>query len=258
MITILSPAKSVNFKDLAPTEDFTMPDLLSQSDQLIKVLKQYNQSELRELMSVSEKIADLNYDRYRDFKQPFNLENAKQALFAFTGDVFRHMRMNTYDQETLTFAQSNLRILSGLYGYIRPLDLIQAYRLEMKTRLKTKRGKDLYQFWGDKITTKLNQDLSLESLPALINLASKEYSRVVNFKQIKAPVITVDFKEIDKGKARVIAIFAKWARGMMADYIIQNRISYPEEIKAFDLSNYRFSESESNEMNWVFTRPRPE
>ncbi len=258
MITILSPAKSVNFKDLAPTETFTMPDLLSHSSQLIKMLKQFDQIELMELMSVSEKIAELNHGRYQDFNLPFNLGNAKQALFAFTGDVFRHMRMNTYDPETLTFAQSNLRILSGLYGYLRPLDLIQAYRLEMKTRLKTSQGKDLYQFWGDKITTALNQDLRLDSSPALINLASKEYSKVVNFKMIKAPVITIDFKEIDQGKARVIAIFAKWARGMMADYIIQNQLSDPEAIKAFDLADYKYSNSESSDSNWVFTRPRPE
>jgi hypothetical protein len=258
MITIISPAKSVNFKDRAPTEIYTLPPFLPQSKQLIKTLKKYKQTELMELMSVSDRIADLNIGRYQAFKPPFDLDNAKQALYAFTGDVYRHMRMNTYNAETLEFAQSNLRILSGLYGYLRPLDLIQAYRLEMKTRLKTEKGTDLYQFWGDRITKAITGDLKSDASPALINLASQEYARVVNFKSIKAPVITINFKEIDNGKARTIAIFAKWARGMMTDYIIQNRISNPDDIKAFNLSDYSFSSGDSSDSQWTFTRPRPE
>ena len=258
MITILSPAKSVNFDDPAPTERYSTPELLSQSKHLVRLLKRYKQPELMELMSISEKLATLNISRYKSFKTPFNLENAKQALFAFTGDVYRHMRMSTYDSESLDFAQKHLRILSGLYGYLRPLDLIQPYRLEMKTRLSNDRGQDLYQFWGDRIVKKVSRDLKLQSTPTLINLASKEYARSANLKVLKSPVINIEFKEIDRGKAKVIAIFAKWARGMMADYIIQNKIEDPEALKDFDLSDYKFSQEDSNESNWIFSRPRPD
>lgn len=258
MITILSPAKSVNFEQPAPTEIFSIPDLIGQSKGLVRILKQYNKPELMELMSVSDRIAELNVARFKAFKPPFSPDNSKQALFAFTGDVYRHMRMNTYDGEALDFAQNSLRILSGLYGYLRPLDLIQAYRLEMKTRLKTDRGSDLYQFWGNRITKALNSDLKTDPTPALINLASKEYARAIDFKAVKAPVISIDFKEVDNGKAKVIAIFAKWARGMMADYIIQNRIIDPEVIKRFTLSDYMYSGGDSSSSRWVFTRPRPD
>ncbi|MBT3253300.1 MAG: peroxide stress protein YaaA [Candidatus Marinimicrobia bacterium] len=258
MITLISPAKSVNFSEPAPTELFTTPDLLNQSRQLITQLKRIKKPELMELMSISESLADLNIPRYKEFKPPFSLENAKQALFAFTGDVYRHMRMNTYDSEKLQFAQNHLRILSGLYGYLRPLDLIQAYRLEMKTPLKTKRGDNLYQFWDKRITWALNRELKTDNSPAIINLASKEYARVVDFKAIKAPVVHVEFKEVENGKAKVIAIFAKWARGMMADYVIQNNLNEPEQLKAFNLSEYQFSRNDSGDSNWVFTRPRPD
>jgi len=258
MITLISPAKSVNFDEPAPTDLFSTPELLSQSKQLITQLKRYKKPELMELMSISENLADLNLSRYKAFKPPFDLENAKQALFAFTGDVYRHMRMNTYDAEKLQFAQDHLRILSGLYGYLRPLDLIQAYRLEMKTPLKTKRGDNLYQFWDTRITKALNKELKTDSSPAIINLASKEYARVVDFKSTKAPVIHIEFKEVENGKAKVIAIFAKWARGMMADYIIQNGLNEPEQLKDFDLSEYKFSQNDSGTSTWVFTRPRPE
>ncbi len=258
MITILSPAKSVNFDQNAPTEEYTTPDFLSQSKQLVRILKRFKKDEIIELMSISEKLADLNIARYKSFRSRFDLENSKQALYAFTGDVYRHMRPNTYDTETLRFAQGNLRILSGLYGVLKPLDLIQPYRLEMKTRLETDRGRDLYQFWGNRITKALTKDLKKDPNPALINLASKEYSRVVDFKAIKAPVISIDFKEVDDGKAKIIAIFAKWARGMMADYIIQNHMEDPEELKQFNLADYRFSSGDSSVSNWVFTRPRPE
>ncbi len=258
MITLISPAKSVNFSEPAPTDLFTTPDFLNHSKQLITQLKRIKKPELMELMSISESLADLNITRYKGFKPPFNLDNAKQALFAFTGDVYQHMRINTYDSENLQFAQKHLRILSGLYGYLRPLDLIQAYRLEMKTPLKTKRGDNLYQFWDKRISRALNKELKIDESPAIINLASREYARVIDFKTIKAPVITIEFKEVENGKARVIAIFAKWARGLMADYIIQNNLDGPDQLKAFNLSEYKFSRNDSGDSNWVFTRPRPE
>ena len=258
MITLISPAKSVNFKEPAPTELFTSPDLLGQSKQLITQLKRFNKTELMELMSISENLADLNLPRYKAFKPPFDLGNAKQALYAFTGDVYRHMRMNTYDTEKLQFAQNHLRILSGLYGYLRPLDLIQPYRLEMKTPLKPKRGDNLYQFWGTQITRAIKKELQTDAFPAVINLASKEYAKVVDFKTIKAPVAHIEFKEVESGKAKVIAIFAKWARGMMADYTIQNGLNEPEQLKSFNLSEYKYSRNDSGVSNWVFTRPRPD
>ena len=258
MLTIISPAKSVNFNDPAPVETHTIPDFLFQSRKLVRLLKSRDANQLMELMSVSEAIADLNVDRYKKFKTPFTLENAKQALFAFQGDVYRHMRINTYDAETLEFAQESLRILSGLYGVLRPLDLIQPYRLEMKTPLHNDIGSDLYKFWGDRITKDLNKQLRTDASPALINLASQEYARAVRFKKIKAPVYTIAFKEVENGNAKVIAIFAKWARGLMADHIIRNRIEDPLELQKFHEADYQFSEGDSSNDHWVFTRPRPE
>ncbi|MCF7807716.1 MAG: peroxide stress protein YaaA [Candidatus Marinimicrobia bacterium] len=258
MIGILSPAKSVNFDDPAPTERFTLPEFLDESEALVKKLRSYSKKRLMSLMSVSEKIAALNHERFEQFSPPFTLENAKQAMYSFTGDVYRHMRINTYDPETIEFAQDNLRILSGLYGYLRPLDLIQPYRLEMKTGLKTRRGKDLYKFWGSRITEALKRDLDSDPNPVLINLASQEYSRVIDFKALDQPVITILFKEVDNGRAKTIAIFAKWARGMMMDHIIQNKLSDPEDLKTFNESNYQFSKADSDQTEWVFTRPRPE
>lgn len=210
-----------------------------------------------ELMSISENLAELNISRYKAFKPPFQLDNAKQALYAFTGDVYRHMRVSTYDTEALEFAQSHLRILSGLYGYLRPLDLIQPYRLEMKTRLATDRGADLYRFWGNRISNSIVKDLRLDSSPVLVNLASKEYARAVNFKALKTRAIHIEFKEEEQGELKIIAIFAKWARGLMADHIIQNRINDPEDLKSFGMADYAFSGENSSATTWVFTRPRP-
>ena len=258
MISILSPAKKVNIKDPAPTEKFSNPQFIPEAVELCEILKKYDVQGLISLMSVSESIAELSRDRFQNFQPPFDLENAKQALFTFTGDVFRHMRMNTYDDERLDFAQRSLRILSGFYGYLRPLDLIQPYRLEMQTRLKTGSGKDLYSFWGAKLTEALKRDLANDPTPVVINLASKEYSRSIQFKDLGAPVISLNFKEVQDGKARVIAIFAKWARGMMMDHIIQNQLTDPEDLKLFNEADYEYSAGDSTDTDWVFTRPRPE
>lgn len=258
MISIISPAKSVNFDEAAPVKAFTLPDHLTKTRKLARALKRYDSDGLQELMSVSQAIANLNVDRFKTFKTPFTPENAKQALYAFRGDVYRHMRMNTYGQAELDFAQDHLRILSGFYGVLRPLDLIQPYRLEMKTPLALDETRDLYAFWGDDLTRSLNKSLKASKSQALINLASKEYARAVQFRTIKAPVITIDFKEVENGKAKVIAIFAKWARGMMADYIIQHQLEDPEALKSFNESEYAFSRGDSTDKNWVFTRPRPE
>lgn len=258
MISILSPAKSMNFEDPAPTDNFTIPEFKSETLELVNVLKKYSTGRLMKLMGVSEKIATLNRERYESFSPDFDLQNAKQALFAFTGDVYRHMRINTYSSQTLTFAQRHLRILSGLYGFLKPLDIIQPYRLEMKTSIKVKRAKNLYDFWGRKLTDIVNRELAQDESAALINLASKEYSRVINFKEVKAPVYTMTFKEVERGKATVIAIYAKWARGMMADHILHKQIQDPEDLKSFNEAGYQFSATDSSATEWIFTRLKPE
>ena len=258
MITIISPAKTVDFEQPAPTAAHTIPDYLFQSRKLVRHLKRHSKEQLMSLMSVSENIAELNVKRYKKFRTPFRPDNAKQAIYAFRGDVYRHMRINTYDEATLDFAQQSLRILSGLYGCLRPLDLIQPYRLEMKTRLANDSGPDLYRFWGDRITKALNKELRSAPDPVLINLASREYAKVIDFNKINVPVITIEFKEVENNEAKVIAIFAKWARGMMADHIIRNQITDPTELQNFNESGYKYSESASSEDNWVFLRPRPE
>lgn len=258
MIAILAPSKGVNFKDPAPTDIHTQPEFLEESELLVSILKKFDKAGLMSLMAVSESIAEVNYERFQQFERPFTLENAKQALFSFTGDVYRHIRMNTYDESQLQFAQKSLRILSGLYGSLRPLDLIHPYRLEMQTRLKTNQGEDLYQFWGSKIRDALSRDLANDPSPLLLNLASLEYSKAAQLKKLEAPVLTMSFKEVDNGKARTIAIFAKWARGMMMDHIIQNKITDPDALKLFNEADYKYSAGDSTDTDWVFTRPRPE
>ncbi len=215
--------------------------------------------DLRQLMNISEKIASLNVNRYREFSLPFTPKNAKQSLFAFKGDVYNRIPVDTYSEEDLTYAQAHLRILSGLYGTLRPLDLIQPYRLEMKTRLKTAAGANLYQFWGERITQSLNDAMAaLKEAPLLVNLASNEYFKAVKPKLLKGHLLTLHFREIKNGKSRVIAIFAKRARGMMADFLLKNRVRDPEQIKQFNAAGYRFSKNDSDEKNWRFVRLQPE
>ncbi len=257
MIVVLSPSKGQDFNSPNPTANFTLPDHLNESQILIDELRKVDSVSLQQLMAISKNIADLNVERYKHFAAPFTPENAKQALFAFTGDVYSQIQTSSYSEDDLHYAQTHLRILSGLYGCLRPLDLIQPYRLEMKTKLTTQQGTTLYQFWGDRITETLNAILISHSVPVLINLASTEYFKVIKAKSLNAPVVTLHFKEIKNGKARVIAIFAKRARGLMANYILKKRIENPDGIKAFQAAGYRFSESESSEKQLTFTRPQP-
>ncbi|MEA3546999.1 MAG: peroxide stress protein YaaA [Thermodesulfobacteriota bacterium] len=257
MIVILSPSKGQDFSSPSPTGNFTLPDHLHESQILIDELRKIDSVSLQQLMAISKNIADLNVERYKNFAAPFTPKNAKQAIVAFTGDVYSQIQTASYSKDDLNYAQTHLRILSGLYGCLRPLDLIQPYRLEMKTKLATRRGTTLYQFWGERITETLNAVLINHSVPVLINLASTEYFKVIKAKSLNAPVVTLHFKEIKNGKARVIAIFAKRARGLMADYILKNRIENPDGIKAFQAAGYRFSASESSEKQLTFTRPQP-
>ena len=257
MLITLSPSKGQDFDSPSLSKIHTKPESLKDSEQLIKVLRRFKRTDLQQLIDVSENIAQLNVDRYKSFKMPFTMKNAKQAIFAFKGDVYSGIEIDQYKEADLNYAQEHLRILSGLYGCLRPLDLIQPYRLEMKTRLPNTRGDNLYQFWGDSITETLNKQLEKQKEPVLVNLASNEYFKSVKPKKVKGRLLTINFKETKDEKTRTVAIFAKRARGMMADYILRNRIEKPEEIKKFNLGGYRFSKTLSDEKQWTFVRPQP-
>lgn len=205
-------------------------------------------------MGISPKLAELNYERYQNWKLPFTSDNAKQAILAFRGDVYLGLEAENYNSKDFDFAQSNLRILSGLYGLLKPLDLIQPYRLEMKTKLKNKRGKDLYAFWGEFISSALRDELSHHRNKTLINLASIEYFKSVKPNLLPAEVVTPVFKDLSHGSYKVLGFFAKKARGFMASYIVKNRISKLEHIKDFDVDGYKFNKNFSTETQWVFTR----
>lgn len=257
MLITLSPSKGQDFDSPLKSVISSLPDHLSNSRMLIKALRKVDSTELRSLMSISENIADLNVARYKSFKTPFTEKNARPALFAFKGDVYSGIPANEYTKADLKYAQAHLRILSGLYGALRPMDLIQPYRLEMKTKLSNPRGENLYQFWGDQITDSLNETLAKHKQPVLINLASNEYFKSVKKKRLQGRLLDISFKETKEGKTRVIAIFAKRARGTMTDFILRNRIETPEDIKAFNTDGYRYSAKDSTEDQWVFKRPQP-
>ncbi len=257
MIITLSPSKGQDFDTPSPYQSGSVPDSLAQSQVLIDELRQLSTGEVQALMSVSENIASLNVARFQSFSTPFTPDNAKPALFAFKGDVYSGIDSGSYTESDLDFAQAHIRILSGLYGSLRPLDLIQAYRLEMKTKLTNPRGENLYHFWGSRITDLLNEALAEQNEATMINLASNEYFKSVRPKELKGRLLQINFKEEKEGKARVIAIFAKRARGRMTDYIVKNRIEESEEIKGFDLDGYRYNQALSDDKQWTFTRPQP-
>ena len=254
MIIVISPAKTLDFESSPITQEHTQPNFLDDSARLIDELRKLEPDQIGKLMSISPKLAVLNSNRYFAWKRPFNMENAKQAVLAFKGDVYTGLDAETLTAAELAFAQDHLRILSGLYGVLRPLDLIQAYRLEMGTQFKNPRGNNLYEFWGDKITQVLNQDLKKQKSDILINLASNEYFQSIQTNKLNARIITPVFKDQKNGVYKVISFFAKKARGLMSRYIIQNRLTNPEDIKRFDFSGYQFSENASSQDEWVFTR----
>ncbi len=257
MIITLSPSKGQDFETPALTKKYSRPADLMASGLLIKELRKIKAEQLRELMDVSSNIAELNVARYKSFKTPFTPKNARQALLAFKGDVYSGIDVEHFSAADYDYAQDHLRILSGLYGCLRPLDLIQPYRLEMKTRLKNPRGDNLYQFWGEEITNSLNKVLKKQQQAVLVNLASNEYFKSVKPKLLQGELLNINFKETKNGKTRVVAIFAKRARGMMADYIIRNRIEEPAGIKKFRKDGYRFSKELSDDRQWTFERPQP-
>ena len=254
MIIVISPAKTLDFETPPITREHTQPGFLDDSAQLIDALRKLEPDQVGKLMSISAKLAVLNSNRYFAWQRPFDLENAKQAIFAFQGDVYTGLDADRLTDAELAFAQDHLRILSGLYGVLRPLDLMQAYRLEMGTQFKNPRGNNLYEFWGEKITQALNQDLQKQKSDILINLASIEYFQSVQPSKLNARIITPIFKDEKNGIYKIISFFAKKARGLMSRYIIQNKLTNPEDIKHFDVAGYRFSESASSTNEWVFTR----
>jgi cytoplasmic iron level regulating protein YaaA (DUF328/UPF0246 family) len=252
MIILLSPAKSQNFSPHTYRQ-FTLPRQLENSIQLIDTLTPLTVNALGSLMKMSEKLSLLNWQRIQNFKPDFSMDNAKQALLAFTGDVYKSLSTHDYNHEDFNFAQQHVRILSGLYGVLRPLDLIQPYRLEMGTRLQTPQGKNLYDFWGNQITELLNQDLNHQR-PTCLNLASNEYFKAIKPQHLHAKIITITFKEMKTGGYKVIAIHAKRARGLMANFIIKNRIVDRESLKTFTLENYQYNPALSSKDEWVFSR----
>ena len=257
MLTILSPSKTQDFSngsvDVSKLPNST-PVLLDDSQKLVKELKKKSEADIADLMDVSEKIATLNHERYQHFSVPFTAENARQALLAFKGDVYTDIAVDDYSEQEFAFAQDHLRIISGLYGLLRPLDLMQPYRLEMKTSLENSRGENLYKFWGNRITQQLNEALQSQESKVLVNLASNEYFKSIDTKQLVGEVITPVFKENKDGKYKVIAIYAKRARGKMANFIIRQAIDQPEQLKTFTDGGYEYSDSLSSEREWVFVR----
>jgi len=252
MKIIISPAKSLDFENKATTDVYTQPRFLEQSEKLNKKLKTLSRKKLSELMKISDDLASLNYDRNQGWQPPFSLDNAKQAVFAFTGEVYRGIDANSISEDKIPVLQDKLRILSGLYGLLRPLDLIQPYRLEMGTKLKVGRRENLYKFWDTTLAESLNEEL--EDSELLINLASTEYFKALPKKALKVPMITPVFKDLKNGQYKTIMTFAKKARGLMVRYIIDNNVETLEELKGFDVEGYGFSEEMSTETELVFTR----
>lgn len=254
MIAILSPAKTLDYSKQTFCKKHTQPEFLDDSQELIDILAKMSKAKVGSLMSISEKLADLNAQRYKDWSQPFDESNAKQALLAFKGDVYQGFDCENWKAADFTFAQKHIRMLSGLYGILRPLDLMQPYRLEMGTKLKTGRGSNLYEFWGGKLTDALNQSIKDSKSKALIDLASKEYSGSVKFPSIDAPIVTPVFKDCKNGNYKIVSFFAKKARGMMANYIVRNRIKNPRDLEGFDVAGYYFDPDSSDDKTLTFLR----
>jgi len=254
MLTIISPAKTLDYDTPAPIRDYSIPSFLNNSQQLIDVLHSMTAEEIGLMMKISPRLAELNTDRFRQWQQPFTPNNAKPSLFAFKGDVYTGLDAGSLTAQEITFAQNHLRILSGLYGLLRPLDLMQPYRLEMGTKLLNPRGRNLYAFWGDALTGALNKEFSEHESNTLVNLASHEYFKAIRPAQLKARVVTPIFKEFKGGDFKVIGLFAKKARGMMARFIIRQQLDDPEGLKDFSESGYRFESDLSSDNDWVFTR----
>ena len=253
MKIVISPAKSLNFETKLPTKKFSMPDFLDESKAINDSLKKRSPSDLKSLMSISDKLADLNWNRNNNFKTPFNPENARPSIFTFDGDVYSGIDAFTLNPEQILKSQDSLWILSGLYGVLKPLDLIQAYRLEMGTKLNVNGSDNLYHYWRDKVTQKINEEITKDEL--FINLASNEYSSVINKKELKTTMTSPVFKDFKNGKLKIISFYAKKARGLMVRYILDNDLKNINDLKGFNYAGYSYNEAESEKVQeLVFVR----
>ena len=254
MLTVISPAKTLDFDTPPVTAEYTQPNYLEDSEKLIRKLRTLSRKKLGELMGISKDLAQLNYERYISWHADFDPTNAKQAVLAFKGDVYLGLEAETFNGEDFEFAQDHMRILSGLYGLLRPLDLIQPYRLEMGTKLPVRRKKNLYDFWGTRLTEAINEVMEGHEERVLLNLASKEYFGAIQPELTKATIINPVFKDWKNGQYKILSFFAKKARGRMASWMIRHRIDKVEDIKGFDLDDYSFNPSLSSAHDWVFIR----
>jgi len=254
MLTVLSPAKTLDYETPPTTKKATRPALLERSEQLVEDARRLSPDEIASLMGISEKLATLNHERFMNWGQPFDLANAKQSVLAFKGDVYTGLEAETMKPDDLDFAQRHLRILSGLYGVLRPLDLMQPYRLEMGLGFANSGGKNLYEFWGGDITARIDAQLKALKTDVLVNLASNEYFKAIQPEALDAEVITPVFKDLKNGRYRVISFFAKKARGRMARYIVDRRLEDVAGIKRFRRDGYRYDRAQSTAREWVFTR----
>ncbi len=254
MLMVISPAKTLDFASPAVTEKQTLPDLLSDSRLLMEELRTLAPQDISTLMHISDKLGVLNYDRFQAWKTPFPKKQAKQAVLAFKGDVYTGLEAETFNAKAFDFAQKHLRILSGLYGVLRPLDNILPYRLEMGTKLANQRGKNLYEFWGDKITDAVASAMMDVKSQTLVNLASNEYFKVVNTAKLNTRIVTPVFKDRKNGEYKIISFYAKKARGLMAAWVIREQIEDVEALKAFTIAGYRFDPERSKKDEWVFIR----
>jgi cytoplasmic iron level regulating protein YaaA (DUF328/UPF0246 family) len=254
MLIVVSPAKNLDYETAPVTDKFTQPQLLEHAAELIEVCKTLTPADLSSLMHISDKLAGLNVARFTEWSTPFSPDNAKQAVLAFNGDVYTGLDATTFSEADFDYAQSHFRILSGLYGLLKPLDLMQPYRLEMGTKLANGRGKNLYEFWGTVITDKLNETLANHDEPVLVNLASNEYFKSVKKKQLNGRIVEPVFKDQKNGQYKVISFFAKKARGLMARYLLQNQVNTMDELIKFDLGGYQYHQAFSTDDKPVFTR----
>ncbi|MET1218711.1 MAG: peroxide stress protein YaaA [Glaciecola sp.] len=254
MLVVVSPAKNLDYKTPVAVTQHSQPEFMPQTQDLVDTCKQLAPADLSNLMGISDKLAVLNAERFASFTTPFTPDNARQAMYAFNGDVYTGLDAHSLSEDDVAYAQQHLRILSGLYGVLKPLDLMQPYRLEMGTKLATGKGANLYEYWGSALTDKLNAELADHAQPVLVNLASNEYFSAVKPKQLNAKVITPVFKDEKNGKVKIISFYAKKARGLMARYIIEQRIDTPAELSRFDVAGYRFAPEQSSETELVFVR----
>ncbi len=258
MLMLLSPAKIMNFDAAPDAPKATKPLLASETAEIAGIARKLKKTDLKKLMGISDVLADLNYERFQAFKTEGKITGAKQAALTFAGDVYRGLDANTLNADDLAFAQDHLRILSGLYGLLRPLDAIQPYRLEMGSRLKNPKGPALHDYWGPVLAAKLDKAVKTHDDPAIACLASNEYAGAIDRKALKNRFIIFNFKEVKDGKARAIMLYVKQARGMMARWAIENRVTRIEDMKHFNIGGYTFSAKDSPEGEWVFSRPQPE